>query len=105
MYEFEYHLGSTEYDQQIPRIMETSSFMNAKKVFLYMSMCSQVPRSYWSQTEVDGMHSRSLMRQPEQLTVTGGGHSDFDVRHRVGTQCHYVPNGMEMPSDVNCGMG
>ena len=86
-----------------PQNNENQLIYECQKVFFYMSMCSKVPRSCWSQAE---MHSRSLMRQ--QLTVTRSGHCDFDVRHRVGARCRYVPNGMEMqgmPSDINCGVG
>ena len=37
-YGFEYHLGSTEYDHQIPRITRTSSFMNARKL-AFIDLC------------------------------------------------------------------
>ena len=86
-----------------PQNKENQLIYECQKACFYISMCSRVPRSCWSQAE---MHSRSLMRQ--QLTVTRSGHCDFDVRHRVGARCRYVPNGMEMqgmPSDINCGVG
>ena len=87
-----------------PQNNENQLIYECQKACFYISMCSRVPRSCWSQAE---MHSRSLMRQ--QLTVTMSGHCDFDdVRRRAGTQCRCVSNGMEMqgiPSVVTCGVG
>ena len=83
-----------------PQNNENQLIYECQKACFYMSMCSMVPRSCWSQAE---MHSRSLMRQS-----LGGGHCDFDVRPRVETRCCYVPNGMEMqgiPDIVTYGVG